>query len=245
MTCSYYHKVVYIDGNKFFMGNEYTAFGTALHSLCEAWVEDRLDTTPEKFFVKEFVKEIKGLPDSLELNKKLLLDMKIQGEVLAPMTIPYLKNHFGEFELVSVEEKLMEPITEYKASDYKFKGFIDLVIKDAKGTYHIIDWKSCTWGWNAKKRSDPAVTYQLTYYKNYFAKKHNIDPSDIKTHFALLKRTPKSNQVEIFEVTSGPVRTKNAVKLLKDMLYNVTEGIVVKNRLSCERCDIYKTEYCI
>ena len=45
------------------------------------------------------------------------------------------------------------------------------------------------------------------------AKKHNIEPSNIETHFALLKRTAKSNKVEIFRVTSGKKKTENAINL--------------------------------
>ena len=33
--CPHKHKLVYIDKLKGFEGNEYTAFGTALHSVCE------------------------------------------------------------------------------------------------------------------------------------------------------------------------------------------------------------------
>ena len=32
-----------------------------------------------------------------------------------------------------------------------FKGFIDLVVKTPDGKYHIIDWKTCSWGWDAQR----------------------------------------------------------------------------------------------
>ncbi len=62
------------------------------------------------------------------------------------------------------------------------------------------------------------TTYQLTLYKHFFAKKHNIDPNNIETHFALLKRTAKSNNVEIFNVTSGQKKTENALKFLEQSI---------------------------
>ena len=34
-TCPHYHKLVNIEKIKIFKGNEYTAFGTALHDVCE------------------------------------------------------------------------------------------------------------------------------------------------------------------------------------------------------------------
>ena len=33
--CTYKHKLIYIDEEKQFLGNEYTAFGTAIHYVCE------------------------------------------------------------------------------------------------------------------------------------------------------------------------------------------------------------------
>ena len=33
--CPYKHKLVYIDEVKKFLGNEHTAFGTAVHEVCE------------------------------------------------------------------------------------------------------------------------------------------------------------------------------------------------------------------
>ena len=36
--CAFKHKLAYIDGLKHFSGNEYTAFGTAVHYVCETLV---------------------------------------------------------------------------------------------------------------------------------------------------------------------------------------------------------------
>ena len=143
---------------------------------------------------------------------------------------------------LSTEEQLMVPLEEVEG--YKFKGFVDLVIKTPDGKYHIIDWKSCSWGWNSQKRSEPMVTYQLTLYKNYYAKKHNIDPKNIETHFALLKRTAKKGNVELFRVTSGPKKTENALNLLLKAVYNISRKRFIKNRLACAKCEFYKTEHC-
>ena len=34
-TCPFYHKLKHVEGLKGFVGNEYTAFGTAIHTVCE------------------------------------------------------------------------------------------------------------------------------------------------------------------------------------------------------------------
>ena len=119
------------------------------------------------------------------------------------------------------------------------------MLKTSNGKYHIIDWKSCSWGWDARRRSDPMATYQLIFYKHYYALKHGIDPDLIETHFALLKRTAKTgSKVEFFKVTSGKKRTENALKLLNQALYNINKNRCIKKRTSCGRCEFQDTEHC-
>ena len=75
----------------------------------------------------------------------------------------------------------------------------------------------------------------------------DVDPKNVETHFALLKRTAKKENVEFFRVTSGPRKTENALKLLNTALYNIKNKRHIKNRLSCtggSGCKFYKTEHC-
>ena len=241
--CPFYHKLVHIDKLKGFIGNEHTAFGTALHEVCEKRVLGEICKGEEiDVFQKTFESEIESLiADKVELEQSLVTEMEKQGRALAPIAVPELNRCFGNYEVVSAEERLYEPIED---NEYNFKGYIDLVIKTKDDKYHIIDWKTTSWGWDARRRSDPMVTYQLTLYKYYFARKHNIDPKMIETHFALLKRTAKKDSVEIFRVSSGARKTQNALKLLNKALYNIQSKKQIKNRLSCERCEFYKTQHC-
>jgi len=121
---------------------------------------------------------------------------------------------------------------------------VDLVLKTEDGKYHVIDWKTCSWGWNQWKKNDKMVTYQLTYYKHFFAKKHNVDPKDIETYFILLKRTAKKDNVEILRVPCGKKKTENALNFLKKALYNISSKNYIKNRLSCNFCEFKKTKHC-
>jgi hypothetical protein len=241
--CSYRHKLEYIDGLRSFLGNEYTAFGTAVHSYCEqALLREVKD--PNKLFTDEFVKGLEKLiVDGVELDQKLINQMEPQGEGILPEVLPGINDYFEDgFEVLQTEEALYEDM---EGTDYKFKGFIDLVVKTPDGKIHIIDWKTCSWGWDRKRRSEPMTTYQLTLYKNFYAKKHGIDPSKIETHFALLKRTAKKgNKVEIFRVTSGPRKTSSAMALLNKAIQNIENKTCIKNRLSCKYCAFYKTEHC-
>jgi len=237
---------------KAFVGNEHTSFGTAMHSSCEMVLagEESLEKL-KKNFELTFLKELQGIAKSFPegFNTTLVQDMRIQGKILMPFIYPALQEYFGEYEVFSIEEKIYEPISEYSEYEYFFKGFIDAVIKTPDGKYHIVDWKTCSWGWDNRKKSDKMVTYQLTLYKNFFAAKHGIDPNNIETHFALLKRTAKKNTVEIFKTTSGIKKVSNAVNLLLKSLYNITNKNFIKNKAACQDqygnwCEFYKTEHC-
>jgi len=190
---------------------------------------------------QEFEKLIEGLViKKVEMKQENIDAMVEQGPAVLAEVDEALKSYFGEYEVVSSEELLMVPIDN---SEYKFKGFVDAVVK-VDDTYHLFDWKTCSWGWDSRRRADKMTTYQLTLYKYFFCKKHDIDPDQVETHFALLKRTAKKNRVEIFRVTSGEKKTKNALKLLEHALYNISKKRYIKNRLSCRGCDLYKTKHC-
>ena len=247
--CAYYHKLVHVDKLKGFEGNAYTAFGSAVHDVCERILLDGHDGNSEALFESKFLKQLQSLSEEVKakFNKKLVTDMRIQGKEIVPLVLGAVKEYFGSYEVISTEERLYEPIKEFSEYEYLFKGFIDLVIKTNDDKYHIIDWKTCSWGWDSKTKTEPMTTYQLTLYKHYFALKHGLDPSDIETHFALLKRSAKTNRVELFRVTSGNRKTNNAINLLAKALYNITHKNFVKNRLSCEkpfRCEFYGTKHC-
>jgi hypothetical protein len=241
--CAFYHKLTRVDKIDGFKGNAFTAFGTALHSVCER----KLLKAPvdEQYFIQEFEKCIEKLPDDVEVDESLVAAMREQGQLIMPEIQDALDNYFEEYEVLAVEMPLMETIEEEK--EYKFKGFIDAIVATPDGKVHIFDWKTCGWGWDSRKRSDKLVNYQLTLYKHFFAQKADVDVNDIETHFALLKRTAKKNRVEFFRVTSGPKKTQNALKLMNTALYNIQNKRYIKNRLSCTNgygCKFYKTEHC-
>jgi ATP-dependent exoDNAse (exonuclease V) beta subunit len=241
--CPFKYKLSYVDKISGFQGNEYTAFGTALHEACEFQLNGTLLTEGSAdHFSKRFEEEISGLPSELTKDEKLIGEMREQGRMLAPLVIPALKEKFGNFKFFSAEEELTMDIDKFKDCEFKFRGYIDLIIQDENGVYTIIDFKTCAWGWDAQKKSDAMINYQLTFYKYFFGKKHNVDAKEIETYFALLKRTAKKDNVEIFRVTSGPRKTNNAFNLLEKALYSIGKSNFPKNRLNCKYCEYYKKE---
>lgn len=255
VDCPWKHKLNYIDKIKQFKGNEHTAFGTSLHLICEVLIQEedkgKHTTDLEALFEQEFLKNLKQIKDStpgIVFSNELISDMRKQGKHLIKYILPALKGYFGKFTLVEVEEALYENV-DREGVEKKFKGYIDLVVytPDTK-KYHVIDWKTCSWGWDSRRKNDKMVTYQLTLYKHFWCKKHNKTYNEVLTHFALLKRTAKKNHVELFKVTNGDKKIDNALKLLNKAVYNIDKCNYVKNRLSCYGkygvCEYYKTEHC-
>jgi hypothetical protein len=187
--------------------------------------------------------ELKIIQSQVDINQVLVLDMVAQGKAILSELYQSLEGYLAGYEVVATEQPLYERIQNFDF-EYNFKGFIDLVLKTPDGKIHIIDWKTCSWGWDTKKKSDPMVTYQLTYYKNFYAQKFNIDPKMIETHFALLKRTAKKNRIEFFRVSSGTKKIENANNLLTRAILAIKNGKYIKNRLSCKGCEFYKTDLC-
>ena len=242
--CPYKHKLQYIDKNKVFTSTEFTCFGTAIHETCEkSLLKEIREDQHHEYFEAKFKEELKVLDGQIKINEILVNDMVQQGKAILSELYKSLNDYLDGYEVVATEQPLFERIQNLDF-DYDFKGFIDLVLKTPDGKYHIIDWKTCSWGWGTDKRSDPMINYQLTYYKMFYAQKFNIDPKMIETHFALLKRTAKKDRVEFFRVTSGTKKTENANLLLTKAIKAIKNGKYIKNRLSCNGCEFYKTDLC-
>ncbi len=239
--CAWYHKLTRIDKIDGFTGNEYTAFGNAIHEVCERKL---LGETfeEEEYFAEQLERYLNELDDDDPRDADLMHKMYQQGKDIIPEIQGALQDYFEEYEVLGSEIPLQEKIDGH--AGWVFKGYIDGVVATPDGKVHIFDWKSCSWGWDAKRRSEPMTTYQLTLYKHFFAEKMGIDPNLIETHFALLKRTAKKNRVEFFRVTSGPRKTQNALKLMNKALFNLKNGRYIKNRLSCKGCKFRHTEHC-
>ena len=235
--CPHKHKLQYIDKIDGFKGNLHTAFGTAIHTVCEhGLLNENLDRG------EHFLKEIKSLEEKeVEIEYDLYYKMLEQYHPIVDSFRDELDNYFENCEVVSTEEKLYEDI---EGHDLKFKGFIDLVVKTPDGKYHILDWKTCSWGWDSRKKADKIINYQLTLYKYFWAKKHGVPLDMVETHFGLLKRTAKKNNTEIFRVTSGKIKVKNALTFLEKAVINIKRALSIKNRLSCKYCAFYKTQHC-
>ena len=254
--CPFKFKITRLDKVRLFEGNEYSTFGTAVHDTSEQLVileqknkdnegiKDDEEFDAVKFFQKRFKEEFESLSEEArnKVKQETITDMKKQGEGLVELILPALKETFGDYELFSAEYELRQPVDGH--TNFDFYGFVDLIIKTPDGKYHIIDWKTCSWGWDIQKRTSKEYTYQLTYYKHFLSKQLNVEPNKIETYFGLLKRTAKKDRVEIFRVTSGERKVKNALNILDKCVTNIKKNNFIKNKLSCSQCEYNRTLYC-
>ena len=199
--CTHRHKLKYIDGLEDFTGNLYTAFGSAIHSVCEN-IALKKDISGQEYFIEAFNEEVGKLKPDV-MDKSLHESMYAQAPGIIEKVAAALDATFPGYKVIGVEEELHEEVDDI---DIKLKGYIDLIIQTPDEKYHIIDWKTCSWGWDARKKADKIIGYQLVLYKRFWAKKHNVPLEQIETHFGLLKRTAKKNQVEIFRISTGQKR---------------------------------------
>ena len=264
LICPYYHKLTYIDKINKFEGNIYTAFGKALHTLCEETLTKTEQYRSQEKIInllkQQFVKELKALPELEQQRAANDFDLKewlAHGIEIIPDLYRSLIEKFGklgeDWHVLAAEEFLYEPITEFKDAEKNFKGFIDLVVHSSKDEkVHLIDWKTCSWGWRREKKSDKTMAYQLVMYKHFYSKKYDVNPNYLDCHFVLLKRTAKpGKKVEFVRVTAAKKRTTDALKSLTTALYNITNERYIKNRNSCTNCkhrpgvcEFYRSEYC-
>lgn len=243
--CSYRHKLQFIDKVATDRPGVHMDFGTAVHSACENFL--RTKVMDHKVFMHklhELWKEHTPLcPEDYTVES--FQQFVKEGKSILPEIPAWFDETFPGWEFVDAEHLLYESIEEHP---HAFKGFIDCVIKaphKKKTLTWILDFKTTSWGWTSDKKNDPNVKSQLVLYKNFWSKKTNTDPKDIRCGFILLKRTAKPGKhCELVTTSVGDVTTGKSLKVLNNMLVSVKKGLAVKNRHSCTYCEFKGTEHC-
>ena len=237
--CTWKHKLKYIERVDLSTRSEYLDFGVAIHAACENFIKTKnMDVSFATSVIDEAWKEHNFT------DKQKWLDM---AENILNDVPQFFDDTFGDWEFVSAEEQLYEDLP--KKEEFKFKGYIDGIIKskDSKGKlkYWIVDYKTCSWGWPKYKKQSFDVAMQLILYKNFWATKHNVPLKDIKCGFILCKRAGKNGKrCELVPVSVGEVSSGKAFKVINNMITSMHRGIAIKNRESCQWCEYKDTEYC-
>ena len=92
--CAFYHKLTRVDKLDGFKGNAFTAFGTAIHDVCEKKLLKE-EINDDEHFIKSFEECLAKLPEDVEVDDKLVADMREQGKKLLPEIEDALTDYFG------------------------------------------------------------------------------------------------------------------------------------------------------
>ena len=258
--CPWKHKLMYVDKIETYENNPYAEFGTVIHDTIENYLKtgemttDQVESTlAEKwdemgFDTAEYISKMVEQRAKFDLkyrHEKFDSWVKSAHNILS--AIPeFMEYNFGDWEYVSAEEQLYEPMPEL---DLNFKGFIDAIIKSKKNNkekYWVVDWKTTgPRGWYADKRRDFLVQAQVGLYKKFWAEREGIPLKSIGCGYALLKRNTKAERCAWFmPVSVGPKFITKSEKLLESMVKSVRKGMNLKNRSNCKFCPFYQTEHC-
>ena len=145
--CAFYHKLTRIDKVQGFKGNAFTAFGTAVHTICERKLLKK--KANEETFVQEFEKCLERLDDDVQVDQKLVDDMRQQGQLIVPEIEEALSDYFKDFEVVAINDLVpsdnLAYLLKYDSTQGRFDGTVEaptpdslvVAVDHAKG----FDWK--------------------------------------------------------------------------------------------------------
>jgi hypothetical protein len=161
------------------------------------------------------------------------------------------------------ELRLMEDIERNDGLTLKFKGFIDITFVrqlKRKTVIYIADFKTCQWGWPAKKLQDIEVISQILLYKHFFCKMTGADPGNVSVAFILLRKLPRDGglTVSVERISAGPKSTERALTYLQDTITRMHTYSYEQRFDSCKRswkdretgeeriasCQFIGTEHC-
>jgi len=259
--CPYRHKLLYIDKVGVDEPSPYLSYGTSIHDGIENFlktgemdIETVLETIRTEWRVHGFdsqewidAQAAHRASEGWKPKPHDYLESWLEWATTALTDLPvFLKEEFGDYEVISAEEQLYEFIPNY---DIFFKGFIDALLKvtiRGKEYYYVIDWKTAgDKGWYASKRRDILTWAQIALYKSFWKNKNGLDLKQVKCGFVLLKRGGKpGSSCELVKVSVGPKAEENALSILRSMIKSVRRGIFLKNRDSCRFCEFKKTPQC-
>ena len=243
--CSYRFKLKVKDGIKLYTPSIDTIFGTLMHTCIQDFLLKKRDTAQTKKYFHRAWKTF------WKLYKKHLDEAKVKQFLRAGLNIlDHMEAAFEGCEVLTVEEKLAMPIVPERP-EIDFLGFIDLVMF-RKDQLVIVDLKTTGSAFMFTKYLDDTKRHQLTLYKAYYSKKHNIDLTDIDICFVVLEKAPTSKTPIVFVPDhAGVERVEEAQTLVRKILHLYDHGPYPKNLLACHNektgitCPYYHTQHCV
>lgn len=261
-VCQWRWKLDYLENRKAKNYGVHLDFGTSIHAAIEVH-KTRKDPVSLERAVEIFKETFSKLWEENYPKYEGRDKEANKDEFLSAGENILLRFHeckeLAEAEVVYNEHELFIPIDRTDGVQISFKGFIDMVIKtkDKRGNtiLYVCDFKSCSWGWPVEKKQDRFLQFQLFLYKHFLCKKFDLDPTQVRTAFVLLKKKPRKGDspVEFFPVSAGPVSVQRALdelnKDLTEIHVRIQDGKFVKNRSECtnkfgQSCAYKDSELC-
>lgn len=251
--CPYSWKLQYVDKALPFTDNIHTLFGTSMHEVLQEYI---------KVMYTDSIKEADKLILHEELEdrlKKNFMEIKMRngGEEFCSkdeMTefyndglriLEFFKRKRGDYfskkgyELLGIETALNYDLP----NNLKFKGFIDLIIKDnIRNRIKIIDIKTSSWGWNKYTKADKNKTDQLLLYKSFYSKQHDVPLDRIDVEYFIVKRKLYENtdfpqkRVQKFIPANGKPSINKVIKRLQHFMeecYDKEGNIIAHDYQKC------------
>jgi hypothetical protein len=253
MECSYRFKLLHIEKKGTFVPTPHVGFGKSAHASIEKFLNTGvMDPSLAHEQFKKFWSENEELftkgpfPDWASDGFGVLNDwLEKIDKILADVPV-FLGTQFPGWKLFGAEELLYESMAPKPIS---FKGYIDAVLEviDHRGKklFWIVDWKTSTKGWFKEKRRDFKTHMQLILYKTFWAKKHGIDPKDVRCGFAVLRHNSKPGKtIDFVPISVGPTTAAKGLKVIDNHVRSVSAGLFLKNRDSCRFCEFNDTPDC-
>ena len=197
--CPYSWKLTYVDKAIPFTDNIYTMFGTAMHEVLQEYLRvmysesiveaDKLLLNEElEDRMKKIFMEIRQKNGGEEFcTKAQMVEFYNDGLKIIDFFKKKRNQYFSKrgYELVGIETALDYDLP----NNLKFRGYIDLIIKDTvRNRIKIIDIKTSTWGWNKYQKMDKNKTDQLLLYKSFYSKQHDVPMDRIDVEYFIVKR---------------------------------------------------------
>ena len=197
--CPYMWKLSYVDKLSVFTDNIYTLFGTSMHEVLQEYLrvmytqsikeadELYLEEQLEDRLKKNFLEIMKKNGGEEFCTKNDMVEFYEDGLKILDYFKKKRNQYFSKrgYELVGIETALDYGLPK----NIKFRGYIDLIIKDTvRNRIKIIDIKTSTMGWNKWQKADKNKTDQLLLYKQFYSKQHDIPMDRIEVEYFIVKR---------------------------------------------------------
>ena len=268
--CPYSWKLTYVDKAIPFTDNIYTMFGTAMHEVLQEYLKvmysqsiveaDKLLLNEElEDRMKKIFMEIRQKNGGEEFcTKAQMVEFYNDGLKIIDFFKKKRNQYFSKrgYELIGIETALNYDLP----NNLKFRGFIDLIIKDTvRNRIKIIDIKTSTWGWNKYQKMDKNKTDQLLLYKSFYSKQHDVPMDRIDVEYFIVKRKLYENtefpqkRIQTFTPANGKPSVNKVINNLNQFVnesfidgeYN-TEHTYMKqpSKKNCKFCEFNQTKYC-